>query len=161
MGRPMYRDGKLTSSRLPFGIPGRNVAYSISLPWAERYIEGISLAPLSMKFSLLSADFFVHVSARFGSRKTLSSLFGHCSSKRSFSRVLYRDSRYLPGDILAKVDRMSMAALLEARVPMLDHVFLEWVTSLNPELDGKHGEKYILKRLAERLGVPREVLYRP
>jgi asparagine synthase (glutamine-hydrolysing) len=78
-------------------------------------------------------------------------------------RVLYLDTKtYLPGDILTKVDRMSMAASLETRVPMLDHVFLEWVTSLSPDWKmGKRGQKYILTKLAERVGVPRQVLHRP
>jgi asparagine synthase (glutamine-hydrolysing) len=78
-------------------------------------------------------------------------------------RVLYLDSKtYLPGDILTKVDRMSMATSLEVRVPILDHVFLEWVTGLTSEWKLRMGnQKYILRKLAERVGVPREVLYRP
>ena len=57
---------------------------------------------------------------------------------------------------------MSMAASSEVRVPMLDHVFLEWVTTLNPELKmGRRGQKYILTKLAERLGVPSTVRHRP
>jgi asparagine synthase (glutamine-hydrolysing) len=69
---------------------------------------------------------------------------------------------YLPGDILTKVDRMSMATSLEARVPMLDHVFLEWVTALKPRWKmGNGSQKFILKKLAERLGIPGEVLNRP
>jgi asparagine synthase (glutamine-hydrolysing) len=45
---------------------------------------------------------------------------------------------------------------------MLDHVFLEWVTSLTPKWKmGKQKQKYILARLAERVGVPREALLRP
>jgi asparagine synthase (glutamine-hydrolysing) len=64
-------------------------------------------------------------------------------------------------DILTKVDRMSMLNSLEVRVPMLDHVFVEWVAGLPPEwkLRGNQ-QKYILKKLAERVGVPREVIYR-
>jgi asparagine synthase (glutamine-hydrolysing) len=56
---------------------------------------------------------------------------------------------------------MSMLNSLEVRVPILDHVFVEWVAGLPPEwkLRGRQ-QKYILRKLAERLGVPREVLYR-
>jgi asparagine synthase (glutamine-hydrolysing) len=44
---------------------------------------------------------------------------------------------------------------------MLDHVFLEWVTSWAPQWKMRNGsQKFILKKLAERVGVPREVLYR-
>ncbi len=79
------------------------------------------------------------------------------------SRVLYLDTKtYLPGDILTKVDRMSMLASLEVRVPILDHLFLEWITGLPAEwkMRGKK-QKYIFAKLAEKLGVPREVLDRP
>jgi asparagine synthase (glutamine-hydrolysing) len=55
-----------------------------------------------------------------------------------------------------------MLASLEARAPMVDHVFVEWATSLTAEWKMRGREqKYILRRLAERVGVPREVLYRP
>src|SRR6202035_1585385 len=79
------------------------------------------------------------------------------------SRLLYLDSKtYLPGDILTKVDRMSMLTSLEARSPMVDHVFMEWATGLTSEWKMRGGEqKYILRKLALRVGVPREVLYRP
>src|SRR5437660_1071981 len=77
-------------------------------------------------------------------------------------QLLYVDAKtYMVGDILTKVDRMSMLNSLEVRVPILDHVFVEWVAGLPPEwkLRGNR-QKYILRKLAERVGVPREALYR-
>ncbi|MGH7838312.1 MAG: asparagine synthase-related protein, partial [Candidatus Binataceae bacterium] len=51
---------------------------------------------------------------------------------------------------------------LEVRAPILDHVFAEWATGLPPDWKLRNGEqKYILKKLAERVGVPRSVIYRP
>ena len=79
------------------------------------------------------------------------------------SRLLYLDTKtYLAGDILTKVDRMSMLTSLEVRVPMLDHEFVEWVAALPIEwkLRGQT-RKYLLKKLAERLDIPSELLHRP
>jgi len=149
--------------RIPRGVTGRNLAYSISLPWAERYVEAVSLAPYQRNFSVLSADFVHGLQSDADPLNVFRGYLDRAKASDPLSRVLYLDTKtYLPGDILTKVDRMSMAASLEARVPMLDHVFLEWATSLSPEWKmGKHRQKYILIKLAERLGVPREVLHRP
>jgi asparagine synthase (glutamine-hydrolysing) len=68
---------------------------------------------------------------------------------------------YLPGDILTKVDRMSMANSLEARVPLLDHRLVEFACGLPASLRLRSGVgKYLLKRtLHGRL--PPELLTRP
>jgi len=78
------------------------------------------------------------------------------------SLIQYLDTKtYLPGDILTKVDRASMAHALEVRVPILDHKFVEWVSCLPPELKLKGNEgKYIFKKSLEP-HLPNEVLYRP
>jgi len=78
------------------------------------------------------------------------------------SLIQYLDTKtYLPGDILTKVDRASMAHALEVRVPILDHKFMEWVSGLPPELKLKGREgKYIFKKALEP-HVPNDVLYRP
>lgn len=78
------------------------------------------------------------------------------------SLVQYLDMKtYLPGDILTKVDRASMAHALEVRVPILDHQFVDWISQLPPglKLKGREG-KYIFKKALEPY-LPNEILYRP
>ena len=63
-------------------------------------------------------------------------------------RTLYTDVHtYLPGDLLVKADRMTMAASLEGRSPFLDHEIVEWTARLPESLKrrGRNG-KYLLKR---------------
>ncbi len=78
------------------------------------------------------------------------------------SLIQYLDTKtYLPGDILTKVDRASMAHALEVRVPILDHKFVEWVSGLSPDLKLKGREgKYIFKK-ALKPHVSDDILYRP
>ena len=78
------------------------------------------------------------------------------------SLVQYLDIKtYLPGDILTKVDRASMAHALEVRVPLLDHKLVEWMAGLQPELKLKGREgKYIFKKALESY-LPDDILYRP
>jgi len=68
---------------------------------------------------------------------------------------------YLPGDILTKVDRMSMAVSLEARVPILDHHVVEFAMGLPSRLK-MHGStsKWILRQAIADL-VPDTVLTKP
>lgn len=78
------------------------------------------------------------------------------------SMVQYLDIKtYLPGDILTKVDRASMAHALEVRVPLLDHKLVEWIATLPPDvkLKGREG-KYLLKKTLESY-LPNDILYRP
>jgi asparagine synthase (glutamine-hydrolysing) len=68
---------------------------------------------------------------------------------------------YLPGDILTKVDRMSMAVSLEARVPILDHQVVEFAVSLPSGLKMRGGVgKWILREAIRDL-VPSAVLTKP
>ncbi|MDH7512945.1 MAG: asparagine synthase (glutamine-hydrolyzing) [Clostridiales bacterium] len=75
---------------------------------------------------------------------------------------LYLDLKtYLADDIMVKVDRMSMAASLEAREPLLDHKLVEFAFSLpgGLKLNGLK-TKWVFKKTMERL-LPRENIYRP
>jgi asparagine synthase (glutamine-hydrolysing) len=83
------------------------------------------------------------------------------SARRPLDRMLDADLRlWLPDDLLLKMDKMSMAASIEARVPLLDHPLVEWAARLPDryKVRGLEG-KVLLKRLARKL-VPREVVDR-
>jgi asparagine synthase (glutamine-hydrolysing) len=159
--RNFYRDQVFP--RLPNSLQGRKLSYNITLPWQERYVDGLSFLPAFERDTPLLSDDFRAILARSDDPgNVLRRRFAAAPAKDPVSEILYVDTKtYMVDDILAKVDRMSMLNSLEVRVPILDHVFVEWVTGLAPEwkLRGRQ-QKYILRKLAERVGVPREVLYR-
>ena len=82
-------------------------------------------------------------------------------SDHPLSLVQYLDLKTFLVGILHKVDRASMAHSLEVRVPLLDHVLVEWMSGLKPDwkLNGGDG-KHLFKRALRPL-LPDDVLYRP
>ncbi len=84
----------------------------------------------------------------------------HAPTDDPLSLVQYLDLKTFLVSILHKVDRASMAHSLEVRVPLLDHLLVEWMSGLKPEWklvggDGKHLFKRALKPL-----LPDDILYR-
>ena len=89
-------------------------------------------------------------------------LFAASGSRHGLDQQQYADlKRYLPDDILFKVDRMSMAVSLETRGPLMDYTLVEFAASLPPSLR-LHGlsTKYLLK-LAMKDILPQQILHRP
>jgi len=127
----------------------------------DGYFHGVSIAPDRLRLPLYSPDF-------------VRSLDGHRAvdvfrehavrspTRDPLSLVQYLDFKtYLPGDILVKVDRASMAHSLEVRAPILDYTYVDWISGLSPQLKLRGGEgKYIFKKSLEAL-LPRDILYRP
>jgi len=91
----------------------------------------------------------------------LSDVFDRAPARSVLDRTLYVDtSSYLPGDLLVKADRMTMAHSLEARSPFLDQEFQSWAARL-PERYKWNGRihKYGLKRACAKL-LPAKLLKR-
>jgi asparagine synthase (glutamine-hydrolysing) len=150
------------SSRLPHGTLGRNFIYNVSLDPIDRYLDSVSIFTRLSRYGLYSADF----KGRLEGVGFASEFFHEAAHKvetnSAVDRLLYIDSKsYLPGDILTKVDRMSMAVSLEARAPLLDHKLIDFVTQIPAGLKLLGNEtKHILKRAVSDL-VPAEILNRP
>jgi asparagine synthase (glutamine-hydrolysing) len=88
--------------------------------------------------------------------------FAAAPAREPLDRAQYADMMIaLPGDILTKVDRMSMAVSLEAREPLLDHHLIEFAAQLPASWRVRGGTgKWLLKKSMERY-LPRDILYRP
>ncbi|MEO0974846.1 MAG: asparagine synthase-related protein, partial [Pseudomonadota bacterium] len=127
----------------------------------EGYLNSVSILPVELRRRLLSGD----VRNTLQGYEAIEVFRRHAATAHGcdpLSLVQYLDIKtYLPGDILTKVDRASMAHGLEVRVPMLDHEFVAWSARLpsSLKLRGREG-KYVLKKALEPL-LPDDVLYRP
>jgi asparagine synthase (glutamine-hydrolysing) len=137
-----------------------------------------TLGELSLDSALGYASTVTRIQA--ASRRALyapafaAALAGHDPTERFVGLMDARDSddalaqaqyvdlhSWLPGDILTKVDRASMANSLEVRSPLLDFELVSWGLALPPalKLKGTTG-KYLLKRALEP-HLPAALLYRP
>ena len=150
------------SGRLPHGTFGRNYLYNITLDPIDRYLDSVSVFTGLNKRSLYTPSF----KEQLGDSGHLEIFFREFGARVKtgdpLDRLLYIDSKtYLPGDILAKVDRTSMAASLEARAPLLDHKLIDFVTRIPASLKMAGLEtKHLFKRAVQDL-IPNEILNRP
>ena len=146
---------RVLSAALPEGAPGKNYLYNLSLPRLERYLDSISLFPARALGGLLEPAVVHHESS-------FATALAAGDGLDPLSRLQDLDlNTYLPGDILTKVDRMSMANSLEARVPLLDHPLVEFACRLPARLRLRSGQTKHLLKCALRGRVPEEVLTRP
>jgi len=148
---------------LPHGAWGRNFIHNVAFGALDRYVEDISIFTRLNKRSLYADGFRARLADwRDGSPALFRGHAARASSGEALDALLYLDSKtYLPGDILTKVDRMSMAVSLEARVPLLDHKLIEFVTRIPPALKLRGRETKHVFKLALRGLVPGAILERP
>ena len=127
----------------------------------EGYARGLSVTLPGARAALYS-DTFAASLAGFRAEDELIALMRAAPGRSGLDRAQYADlSFWMPGDILTKVDRTSMAVSLEAREPLLDHRLVEFAARL-PEgmrVRGSVG-KHLLKKTLERY-LPQDILYRP
>jgi asparagine synthase (glutamine-hydrolysing) len=79
-----------------------------------------------------------------------------------FQRMTYLELKQRLAELLLmRVDKMTMATSVEARVPFLDHDFVEFVLALPEQMKVRDGVgKYLLKKAVAGSVIPREIAYR-
>lgn len=149
--------------RLPSSVKGRKLAWNISLPSRDRYLDGVSFLPaLHREKTLFTSEFANSARNWVDPLRQFERYHDEAPASDQLSRLMYLDTKtYLTADILTKVDRMSMANSLEVRCPILDHEFVGWVAGLPIHYKFRNGtRKFMFKKLAERLGIPPRLLHR-
>jgi asparagine synthase (glutamine-hydrolysing) len=127
----------------------KKLVYDIGHSGNGRYLRRITVSKEYRQW-LYTSEFISKISD--GNLPHLEKMLQTAQVSDERDRFMYADlCAYLPEDVLFKVDRMSMANSIEVRVPLLDHLFLEWVLQLPIEMRFRRGHgKYLLRKLAER-----------
>lgn len=148
------------ADRLPYATLGKNYLRMMSRPTPlDRYFERNS-APYYLRSALLQKEWMLPAESGFLLRE-----LGHCllpADTDVLTQALYFETAAnLTGDMLVKVDRMSMANSLEVRCPLLDHKLAEFAASLphHWKVAGGAGKRILVRALGDRL--PESLLHRP
>ncbi|RZV32590.1 MAG: amidotransferase 1, exosortase A system-associated, partial [Sphingomonadaceae bacterium] len=127
----------------------------------EGYAGALAISPPELRHHLYTNRMIRELSG-YCAEQPFIDLMRNAPARTGLDRAQYADLKFwLPGDILTKVDRTSMAVSLEAREPLLDHRLVEFAAGLphRARIRGRQG-KWLLKHTMTR-SLPEDVLYRP
>jgi asparagine synthase (glutamine-hydrolysing) len=147
--------------RAPRALRAKATLLELAESTVDGYFLNVAMLDDSVRTKLFSSRFARELQG-YHAKEELARHLAAAPTADPLSAAQYADMKtYLPGDILTKVDRASMANSLEVRSPLLDHGFAEWAASIPARLKLQNGEgKYIFKRAMESR-LPDDVLYRP
>jgi asparagine synthase (glutamine-hydrolysing) len=150
----------MISEAMPEGVRGKNWLHHFSLPDAERYLDANTMFKRADRCRLLTKETQAQLLNCQTERSRLDRLTQGVGHWLSTLQSMDLD-HYLPLDILTKVDRMSMAHSLEARVPLLDHTFVEFAATIPPNWKMRRGRTKHIFVKALRAWLPDAILDRP
>lgn len=142
------------------GRKGKSLITSLSHDPAMGFFITNSMMTDDMWNKLVKPEVAITLNGYHPSQYTLD-MYNKADGSDHLSKILYTDIKtYMTGDILVKVDRMSMANSLEVRAPILDYQVAEFAATLPSSQKYRDGEKkYLLKEVFKPF-IPESLLYR-
>ena len=149
------------ASVLPASAAARARAVFTGRSVADRHVRWIANMDDELKGRLVTRD-VAKMMAADGPTEAVAAWMGKSGAATAFSGLMYSDFKmWLPDNILAKMDRMSMAASVEGRVPILDHKVVEFAATLPYRLKLSGPQPKKLLREAVRGALDPALLERP
>ncbi len=145
----------------PQKLRAKTTLLALAASSEESYASALSVTGPEMRDALYTDD-FRRLRGDYRAEQALLDVMRDAPARSGLDRAQYADLKFwLPGDILTKVDRTSMAVSLEAREPLLDHRLIEFAARLpeNVRVRGAQG-KWLLKNTMRRY-LPDDILFRP
>jgi len=127
----------------PQMLRAKSTFESLAADTASAYFNSVARGADRDRLPLMSAKFKDKLHG-YHSAQQFKAWLASVGDADPLGQIQYLDFKsYLPGGILTKVDRASMAHGLEVRIPMLDHDFVTWGLQARPDqmIDGSEGKK--------------------
>lgn len=146
---------------LPRPLRAKNTLQELALDSIAGFFLSVSVVDDALRRRLFSSR-LKHDLGGYHAVSVLAEHMNAADTEDPLARVQYADIKtWLPGRMLVKVDRASMAASLETRAPLLDYNLVEWAARLPAAMKLRNGTgKVVLKKALEPY-VPPDLLYRP
>jgi asparagine synthase (glutamine-hydrolysing) len=152
MARPIKGEMRYSLNRL------QNICYSGNMDFNRRMVEKMAWT----KIDDIKAILAPFPEKQLPTEEYINDLMRGCSYKDDFYKMMYLHLKLtLPDDMLVKVDRMTMANSLEARIPFLDHRLVEYMVNVHKDvkLPGSERKSILKNTIGKKL--PHSLLHAP
>lgn len=144
----------------PRALRAKTTLQALGRTDGEAYADAVGVTPAAMRNRLYRPEFRKQLDGHRAEDRYVRTM-ADAPARGALDRAQYADLKiWLPGDILTKVDRASMAVSLEAREPLLDYRLIEFAARLPARMRVRRGVGKWLMKHALRRYLPDDILYR-
>ncbi|MGR6328231.1 XrtA/PEP-CTERM system amidotransferase [Sphingomonas sp. XXL09] len=145
----------------PRPLRAKTTLLALAMDGGEAYARAVGITPPERRDRLFTVEARRALGGHRAEDRYVAAM-RDAPARDALDRAQYADIKiWLPGDILTKVDRTSMAVSLEAREPLLDHRLVSFAATLPAAMRLHRGQgKWLMKRSLEPY-LPHDILYRP